>query len=241
MNAETALREKLATCTRIFAMQQLIGLFGHVSVYDPEAGRVYFSPGMGSDKAHLGPDDILVGDLSGPVQSGTQRLPAEWPIHTTLHARRKDALAVAHLHAPFATLFAVADTEFRPLTLQGSVFAGGMPLYIEPRLVTTVPQGEALAALIGDRPGAFMRGHGVVIVARDVEQMCFASLIIEDEAKKAVQAATLGDLHCLSDEDCQRFGGMAEFPGRSQRAWKYYCELERRWDKNPGTGCVPFV
>src|SRR5258708_24052113 len=122
MDSETSLREKLSTCTRILAMQQLIGLFGHISAYDAASGRVYFSPGMGSDKASIGPDNILVGDLSGPTQAGGQRLPAEWPIHTALHGRRTDALAVAHLHAPFATLFAVQDRAFRPLTLQGSVF-----------------------------------------------------------------------------------------------------------------------
>ena len=241
MSTETVLREKLATCTRIFAMQQLIGLFGHISAYDPDSGRVYFSPGMGSDKASIRPDDIMVGGFDGPVAAGGQRLPAEWPIHTALHARRKDALAVAHLHAPHATLFALADREFRPLTLQGSVFAGGMPVYSEPHLVTTIAQGEALAQLIGDRPGAFMRGHGIVIVARDVEQMLFASLILEDEAKKAVQAASLGDLQCLSDAECQAFGGLAQFPGRAERAWRYYSALERRWDKSPGTGSVPFV
>jgi ribulose-5-phosphate 4-epimerase/fuculose-1-phosphate aldolase len=241
MSVETTLREKLSTCTRIFAMQQLIGLFGHISAFDPESGRVYFSPGMGSDKASIAPDNILVGDLNGPVAAGGQRLPAEWPIHTALHGRRKDALAVAHLHSPFATLFAVQDTAFRPLTLQGSVFAGGMPLFTEPHLVTTPAQGERLAELVGERPGAFMRGHGIVVVARDVEQMLFAALILEDEAKKAVQAAPLGHLHCLSDADCQAFGGIKEFPGRAQRCWNYYAALEKRWDKTPGTGCVPFV
>ena len=30
MTKETELREKLATCTRILGMQQLVGLFGHV-------------------------------------------------------------------------------------------------------------------------------------------------------------------------------------------------------------------
>ena len=31
MASETELREQLATCARIFAMQGLIGLYGHVS------------------------------------------------------------------------------------------------------------------------------------------------------------------------------------------------------------------
>ncbi len=36
MATEYELRDQLATCTRIFAMQGMIGVFGHVSVYQPE-------------------------------------------------------------------------------------------------------------------------------------------------------------------------------------------------------------
>ncbi|MGE5537728.1 MAG: class II aldolase/adducin family protein [Gemmatimonas sp.] len=241
MATETELREKLSACTRIFAMQELLGLFGHISAYDPDAQHVYFSPSQGVDKTAVKPDDILVSDLDGTVLEGDRRLPAEWPIHTVLHNRRMDALAVAHLHAPYATLFAIARREFQPITLQGSVFGGGLPVYSEPALIRSVAQGKNLAKTIGDRPAAFLRGHGIVVVARDVEQMLYASLILEDEARKWVQASTLGEVQPLSHEDCRTFGAKAEFPGRAQRCWHYFTTLEKRWDRQPGTGCVPFV
>jgi ribulose-5-phosphate 4-epimerase/fuculose-1-phosphate aldolase len=241
MSTETVLREKLSACTRILAMQELLGLFGHISAYDPDAQHVYFSPSMGVDKTAVKTDDILVSDLDGAVLEGDRRLPAEWPIHTVLHNRRSDALAVAHLHAPYATLFAIARREFQPVTLQGSVFGGGLPVYSEPALIRSVQQGKALAAVIGDRPAAFLRGHGIVVVARDVEQMLYASLILEDEAQKWVQASAIGDVGVLSHDDCATFDGEAEFPGRAQRCWRYFAELEQRWDRQPGTGRVPFV
>ena len=46
MATEYELRGQLATCTRIFAMQGMIGVFGHVSVYQPESKRVFITPGM---------------------------------------------------------------------------------------------------------------------------------------------------------------------------------------------------
>lgn len=241
MNAESVLRDKLSTCTRIFAMQELLGLFGHISVYDPASARAYFSPSMGVDKTAVEAGDILVGDLSGKVLEGGRRLPAEWPIHTVLHGKRADALAIAHLHAPYATLFAIAKREFRPVTLQGSMFGGGLPLYTEPRLVTTVEQGKSLAETIGDRPAAFLRGHGIVVVARDVEQMLYASLILEDEARKWVEASAIGEVLCLTHEECRTFDAASEFPGRSQRAWRYFSAIEKRWDRQPGTGRVAFA
>jgi ribulose-5-phosphate 4-epimerase/fuculose-1-phosphate aldolase len=241
MSNETALREKLATCTRIFAMQQVLGLFGHISVFDPQAGRVYFSPSQGVDKSAVAPDDILVADRDGTVLDGDMGLPIEWPIHTVLHGRRGDALAVAHLHAPYATLYGIAKRPFRPVTLQGTVFGAGVPIYREPQLVKTVAQGEDLAEVIGDKRGAFMRGHGIVVVGRDVEEMLYGSLILEDEARKSVEAAALGELDCLNAADCAAFGGAADFPGRSQRAWRYFATLETKWEGKPGGSPVAFA
>ena len=108
MATEQELREHLATCTRIFAMQGLIGLFGHVSVFQPETKTVYVTPGSGSDKAHFTASDMIPIDLTGKPTHGTIPPPVEWPIHTALHAARSDALAVAHLHTPYATLSTAA-------------------------------------------------------------------------------------------------------------------------------------
>lgn len=241
MTTETVLRDKLATCTRILAMQEMIGLFGHISAYDPVARRVYMSPGMGAEKTTLDADNVLVTDLEGTVLTSGQRLPVEWPIHTVLHGMRGDALAVAHLHAPYSTLFSIAERPFRPVTLQGSIFDEEIPLYTEPRLVRTVAEGQSLAHILGDRAAIFMRGHGVVVVARDVEQMLYCALILEDEARKSVEAAALGPFHCLTHHECCAFGGKEALSDRSKRAWRYYSQLEQRWDKNPGTGRVAFV
>src|SRR3970040_992733 len=79
MTAESDLREKLAACARIYAMQGMLGLFGHVSAYDPEAGKIFITPGMGSDKAQLRATDMVVMDLDGKVVEGDGRPPVAWP------------------------------------------------------------------------------------------------------------------------------------------------------------------
>ena len=71
-----------------------------------------------------------------------------------------------------------------------------------------------------------MRGHGIVVVARDVEQMLYASLILEDEAQKWVQASTLGEVQPMSHHDCETFAGKPEFAGRAQRCWRYFSEQD---------------
>jgi ribulose-5-phosphate 4-epimerase/fuculose-1-phosphate aldolase len=236
MTPETELREQLATCTRIFAMQGMIGVFGHVSVYQPETKTVFITPGMGSDKGSFRPEDMVPCDLSGKQREGQIGPPVEWPIHTALHGGRPDALAVAHLHTPHATLFAIAKREFRPVTLQGAIFNDGVPLYPEAQLITNPERGNALLKVIGDKRAALLRGHGIVVAGLNLQEVLYASLVLEDDSKKFMQAAALGEVGTISPEDCRAFGGEIALERRAQRAWNYFCSLEKRWDRQPSTG-----
>ena len=236
MISEKDLREQLATCTRIFAMQGMIGVFGHVSVYQPETKRVFITPGMGSDKGSLRAEDMLITDLDGKPLEGREGPPVEWPIHTALHGARADAVAVAHLHTPYATLFTIAKREFQPVTLQGAIFSEGVPLYPQAQLITTPARGSSLLKVIGDKRAVLLRGHGIVVAGRNLQEVLFASLVLEDDAKKTMQAATLGEVGTISPEECRTFGAEIALERRAQRAWNYFCSLEARWDRQPATG-----
>ena len=231
--------EKLATCVRILAMRGLIGLFGHISVYEPEVGRIVISPGKGSDKAAMHCSDLAVLDLSGRALEGQG--PVEWPIHTALHASRADALAVGHLHSPYATLFAIAKQEFQPVTLQGSMFLDGIPVYPSGHLITTPALGQEVANLIGSRRAALLRSHGIVVVGRDIEEMLYGALVLEDNALKAVQAATLGELQFLTAEGCQAHEEGNSVQYRAKRAWHYFTRMEAQWNHQQATGLSPYA
>jgi ribulose-5-phosphate 4-epimerase/fuculose-1-phosphate aldolase len=214
----------------------MIGVFGHVSVYQPDVKRVFITPGMGSDKSSLRAEDMVPIDLSGKPLEGQQGPPVEWPIHTALHRVRADALAVAHLHTPYATLFAIAKRRFQPVTLQGTIFSDGVPLYPEAQLITTPERGEKLLNTIGDKRAALLRGHGIVVAGRNLQEVLYTSLVLEDDAKKSWQAAALGEVGTISQEESRQFGGEIALERRAQRAWNYFTGLEARWDHQPNTG-----
>jgi ribulose-5-phosphate 4-epimerase/fuculose-1-phosphate aldolase len=236
MSGESAAREKLATVGRIFAMQGMLGLFGHVSVYDPATKIVLLTPAMGSDKANFRAEKMVPADLDGRPLDGRGRPPVEWPIHTALHAARADALAVAHLHTPYATLFAIAKRKFRPVTLQGAIFSAGVPLYREAHLVTTPERGRRLAKVIGKNRAALLRGHGIVVAGKTLEEILYTALVLEDDSKKSLQASSLGSLGFISPKESRAFGAEIALERRAQRAWDYFSQLEKRWDRQPGTG-----
>ena len=236
MIPEKDLREQLATCTRIFAMQGMIGLFGHVSVFQPETKTVFITPGMGSDKGSLRPEDMVPMDLDGKPLAGNEGPPVEWPIHTALHSARADAVSVAHLHTPNATLFAIAKRRFQPVTLQGAIFSDGVPLYPEAQLITNPQRGDALMKVIGEKRAALLRGHGIVVAGQNLQEVLYTALVLEDDAKKTLQAAALGEVGTISPEDCRAFGAEIALERRAHRAWSYFCSLESRWDRQPATG-----
>jgi ribulose-5-phosphate 4-epimerase/fuculose-1-phosphate aldolase len=236
MSGESAAREKLATVGRIFAMQGMLGLFGHVSVYDPATKIVLLTPAMGSDKANFRAEEMVPANLDGRPLDGRGRPPVEWPIHTALHAARADALAVAHLHTPYATLFAIAKRKFRPVTLQGAIFSSGVPLYREAHLVTTPERGRRLAKVIGKNRAALLRGHGIVVAGKTLEEILYTALVLEDDSKKSLQASSLGSLGFIRPKESRAFGAEIALERRAQRAWDYFSQLEKRWDRQPGTG-----
>jgi L-fuculose-phosphate aldolase len=235
MASESELREQLATCARIFAMQGLLGLHGHVSVYQPEAKRLLITPGAGSDKANLCAEDMVLAGLDGKAVDG-KRPPLEWPIHTALHAARADAIAIAHLHPPYATLFTIAQREYQPVTMHSGLFGKGIATYGEAHLITSVERGEKLRQAIGDKRAAFQRGHGITVVARNIPELLHTTLALENDALKTLQAATLGVVGTLSAAEVALLAEEIKIEMVAPRTWTYYSMLEARWDRQPASG-----
>ncbi len=232
---EDSLREQLATCTRIFTMQGILGMFGHISAYIPESKRVVMCPGAGADKAKVKGEDMMVLDLNGKVLDGAGSLPREWPIHTEIHRARPDALAVAHCHAHYSTLFAIAKRAFLPVTMGGAIFPDGVPLYPEAEFIETPELGRRLLEVIGNLSAVLLRCHGFVSVAGSIDGMLHTSLILEDNARKAVEAVGLGELNPLSREECLRIE--PKYPeARAKSHFAYMAIKEARWDRQPATG-----
>lgn len=238
MASENDLRDQLATCTRILAMQGMIGLFGHISAYQSETKTIFITPGSGSDKATLRAEDIAAIQLDGRPLDDNKLPPIEWPIHTSLHATRADALAVAHLHTPYATLFAIARRDFQPVTLQGAIFSDGVPLYNDAHLVTTPERGRKLKEVMGSKRAVLMRGHGIAVAGKSLPEVLYATLILEDDAKKTLEAASLGTVSHITAGESRAFEAEIEFDRRARRAWDYFSRIEKRWDRQAASGRV---
>jgi hypothetical protein len=75
-------------------------------------------------------------------------------------------------------------------------------------------------------------------VGKNLTEVLYASLVLEDDAKKTLQAAALGEVETLSAEQARAFNAEIDFERRAERAWNYFSSVEARWDRQPGTGRV---
>jgi len=84
--------------------------------------------------------------------------------------------AVIHSHSPAVIPFSITQVPMQPVYHQATFLYGGVPVWeirdvdnpdAAALLVRNAPLGKSLAAKLGDRPVALMRGHGNVVAGPD--------------------------------------------------------------------------
>jgi ribulose-5-phosphate 4-epimerase/fuculose-1-phosphate aldolase len=223
VDEEAALRAKTATLARMLNLQGTIGMFGHVSVRIPGTERILLSPGGGTDKSRVRPEDIFVFDLDGSIVHHPGGLvPLEWRIHTRIHRDRPDAMCIAHLHARHATALGIAGHDIEPVFLHGSFLHGGVPTWDNPRLVVDDAQATDLSRALGDRIAVQMRGHGSVVVGESAEAAFFGCTFLEENACKQLEAQIMGGAIALSADEARDCCASTYGPRLFELLWTYY-------------------
>lgn len=234
MKTDTSLARKVALSCRILAK---LGMFkettGHVSARLGDGHMLI--RGRGPNETGLlftKPRDVIVADLDGRNQDKKAGLkpPNEAVIHGEIYKAQSNAAAVVHAHPPSVVLCSMAGIELRP------IFGGydpnsmrlalkGIPVYPRSLTLNTLEQVHAMQQLMGQSDICILRGHGLIVVGGSVEQATLTAIKLDTLAKMNLQAASIGGVPSIPDED------IAEFQNRAGRGnssveglWRYYCE-----------------
>ena len=224
--AERGAREQLAQCARALNRLGLLDLSGHVSLRLPDSPLIVISPGGGLDKSRLTPDDMVTVDAAGAQVAGPYPPPWETAIHTAVHAARPELVAVAHLHAHWATVWSVVDHPLEIVLNYAVLLRGPLPRYEDPLWINTAERGAALAAALGDAPAVLMRGHGVTVGGRSLEETFYLATLIEDNARVLWEASALGTPRPIPPELLPEMIDIRERGRWDKRAFQYYANLE---------------
>jgi len=140
----------------------------------------------------LTPQSLLLVDLNGKVLEGTGRPSEEIRFHLGIYKVRQDADAVLHIHSPAATAFAVVGKKLPPITAQAAKLLGKIPL------VDFAPSGsEKLAKLVVKAfkntkvKAVLLRGHGSVVIGKNLLEAFNNADLLEETAKTALLAFQL--------------------------------------------------
>jgi ribulose-5-phosphate 4-epimerase/fuculose-1-phosphate aldolase len=225
---DPALIEDLVVANRVLAQEGLFDAYGHVSVRHPaNPNRYLLSRSLAP--ALVTARDILEYDLdSNPVDPKGERSVLERFIHGEVYKARPDVKAVIHSHSPTVVPFSVTRVPLQPVMHNATFLWVGVPVW-EIRdaggpgtdmLVRNGALGKSLAAALGDKPVALMRGHGNVVVGPDVQTAVRYAYYTEVNARLQAMAIALGGpiTYISPEEGAARDKG----PGDFARAWELW-------------------
>jgi ribulose-5-phosphate 4-epimerase/fuculose-1-phosphate aldolase len=206
------LKERVAKATRILSEMGLADFYGHASARIPGTEQILIKPSI-SSLGSIRPEDILIvdmnhyqqGDMTDPLMREKGLPPGEVILHVAIYRKRKDVLGVVHTHQLLATCFGIAGKPIVPLHNQTSPFSPATALYNKPDMISNETLASDVADALGDRNGILLRGHGVVVVGRSVEEATVNAIYLERAAKIQILANLIGTPVPLDDEYCKKF------------------------------------
>jgi len=233
MDTMPALKKDMISACRILSQQRLVEGFGHVSARLPGSAGFLITPRIAL--AEVEEPDLITMNLRGEVMQGRQPAPFEAWLHTAIMKSKPRVNAVARIHARLANIFSVTDRKLEPVHNHGSFFAGGVPLFQRPDLISSEALGDEVARALGDKPAILLRGNGQVTVGRTIPEAVMMAIYLEEAAEILYGALQIGKPIALTADESRQRQLEALPPVDMERAWSFFknrVEKQRDWRIN---------
>lgn len=198
------LRTLVALSCRILAMHGHADMtLGHVSARGPSDVIYIKRFGIGLDQ--VTPEDVIAIDLEAQKVAGEGEPHLETPLHTEIYKARRDVMAVAHTHPPYATALGATEARLELINHDALLFFDGLGCFEETAgLITSAELGHSVAEALGSRRAVLIRNHGVLVVGTSVPWVTYTALTLERAIHLQSIAQTLGPITPLSKEVAER-------------------------------------
>jgi len=220
MDSVAGLKQDLISACRVLSYRNLVEGFGHVSARIPGTDFLLLTPRIAL--ALMTEADLLTLNLQGEIVEGTRAAPAESWLHIALMKSKPRIGAITRIHARAANVFSVTDRKLEPVHNHGSFFAGGVPVFPKPDLITTAKLGNEVAEALGDKPAILLRGNGQVTVGRSIPEAVMMAIYLEESAEVLYGALQIGTPIPLTPDESKQRQIEALPPVDLERAWNYF-------------------
>jgi ribulose-5-phosphate 4-epimerase/fuculose-1-phosphate aldolase len=214
------LKQDIVSACRILSQQKLVEGFGHVSARIAGTDHFLITPRIGL--ALVKKTELLTMNLAGAVIDGAQPAPFEAWLHAAIMKAKPRVNAIARIHARGANIFSVADRKLEPVHNHGSFFAGGVPVFSKPDLISNETLGTEVADALGDQPAILLRGNGQVTVGRTIPEAVMMAIYLEEAAQILYGALQIGTPIPLTLTENQQRQTEALPPVDLERAWRFF-------------------
>jgi ribulose-5-phosphate 4-epimerase/fuculose-1-phosphate aldolase len=214
------LKSDVISACRVLSEQKLVEGFGHVSARLPESDSFLLTPRI--SLALVAEADLLTLDLDGKVLEGHHPAPFEAWLHTAIMKSKPGVNAVMRIHARVANMFSVTDRKLEPVHNHGSFFAGGVPVFKKPDLISSAALGAEMVESLGEHPAILLRGNGQVTVGRTIAEAVMMAIYLEEAASILYGALQIGTPIPLTQTESSRRRVEALPPVDLERAWKFF-------------------
>lgn len=220
MNTVSALKQDIVSACRILSSKKLVEGFGHISARIPNTELFLLTPRI--SLALVEESDLLTLNFRGEVVEGHRQPPSETWLHTAIMKLKRDVNAITRIHARVANIFSVTDRKLEPVHNHGSFFAGGVPVFQTPDLISTEKLGNQVAQALGNKPAVLLRGNGQVTVGRTVPEAVMMAIYLEEAAEVLFGALQIGKPIALTVDESKRRQIEALPPVDMERAWNFF-------------------
>ncbi len=220
MSGLSDLKRDVISACRILGEQKLVEGFGHVSARLPDSQSFLLTPRI--SLALVGETDLLTLNLDGKVVEGHHPAPFEAWLHTAIMKSKPSVNAITRIHARVANMFSVTERKLEPVHNHGSFFAGGVPVFKRPDLISTAELGVQMTQELGDDPAILLRGNGQVTVGRTLPEAVMMAIYLEETAVMLYGALQIGTPIPLSASESKQRRIEALPPVDLERAWNFF-------------------
>ena len=184
------------------------------------------------------PDQVRRVSIRGEnadLDGGSYAVPLELPIHGGLLQARPEVNCVIHAHPPSLLLCGLAGVALRPIfgaydPQAMTMASNGIPVFPRSVLINSWELAGDLAKAMEGSDVCLMRGHGVTVLGRSIEEATVRAIKLESLAQVTWQLAAAGrDIPDISEADREAFAARERTGGTLVRSdewlWRHYSRL----------------
>ena len=132
-------------------------------------------------------------------------------------------MVVCHGHPTLSTSFSMTDRALVPMRHFAHKYPEGLGIHPDSTHITSIEQGDALAATLGSADICLIRSHGTLLVGRRMDELFMDCLDLEENARTLLFAAQLGNILPIGAAEAAQIGASYGRTGhRPNKVWEHY-------------------